>query len=182
MRICLDPGHGGADPGAVGQFGLKESTITLAVCLLARDLLAHAGHVVIPTRIVDQALTLKDRAHHSNANDCDLFISIHCNAAARRDARGIEAWTTPGRTKSDEWADKLLASMSAAFPEELARRDTSDGDDDKEGHLYVLKHTSAPAVLVELGFISHPETETMMRMHSWKTAAAIAIATAVGQA
>lgn len=182
MRICLDPGHGGTDPGAIGPFSLKEASVNLAVCMLARDLLAHAGHTVIPTRITDQAVSLKDRSFHSNANDCDLFISVHCNAAARRDARGIEAWTTPGRTKADEWADKFLASLSAAFPTEPVRRDTSDGDGDKEGHLSVLVHTSAPAVLLELGFISNPETEADMRMHSWKSAAAIAIATAVGQA
>lgn len=182
MRICLDPGHGGSDPGAVGKFLLKESDVNLAVCRMARDALTSFGHAVTMTRDTDQTLSLEARSKHSNANDSDLFVSVHCNAAARRDARGIEAWTTPGRTKSDEWADKLLFTLGAAFPGEPVRRDTSDGDGDKECHLYVLKHTSAPAVLLELGFISHPETEVSMRMRSWLSAAAAAIALAVGEA
>ena len=112
MRICIDPGHGGSDPGAIGPTGLKEAMVNLDVALLLRDLLAHAGHKVIPTRIIDQTISLKDRSFTSNANDADLFISIHCNAAVRRDARGIEAWTTVGRTKSDDWAEKIITNLS----------------------------------------------------------------------
>lgn len=182
MRICIDPGHGGEDPGAVGLMNLHEADVNLAVGIILRDKLCALGHTVTMTRILDQTNTLPGRCLTSNSFDADLFISIHCNAAANRSASGIEVWTTPGRTKSDEWADKILIELVRAWPHENVRRDTSDGDGDKEGHLYVLAHTSAPAVLVELGFISHPETELAMRLPSWREAAANAIAAAVGHA
>ena len=182
MRICIDPGHGGKDPGAIGLSGLHEADVNLQVALILRTKLEASGHKVKLTRILDEFIELRDRCLMSNASDSDLFISLHCNAAANRSASGIEAWTTPGRTKSDEWADKILVELTRAFPHESLRRDTADGDLDKEGHLYVLAHTSAPAVLVEMGFISHPETELRMHLPSWRDNAAHAIASAVGLA
>ncbi len=182
MRVFLDAGHGGYDPGAVGKMSLREADVTLAVALLVRDKLAALGHVVLMSRVINQYVSLQDRALLSNSNDADIFISIHCNAAANREASGIEAWTTKGRTKSDEWADALLVALHKAFPHESLRRDYTDGDGDKEGSLYVLQHTSAPAVLLELGFISHPETELQMRLPSWRERCAEAIASVVGRA
>ena len=183
MRICLDPGHGGTDPGAVGKLSLHESAVVLDVALLLRDKLVAMGHVVTMTRVVDQFISLKDRCFTSNAFDADLFLSLHCNAAANRAASGIEVWTSTGRTKADEYADEILVRMGTAFPHENLRRDYTDGDADKESDsLYVLKHTSAPAVLVELGFISHPPTEEWMRLPSWRQRTVDAIASAVGKA
>lgn len=183
MRICIDPGHGGTDPGAVGKLSLRESAVVLDVGLLLRDKLVSMGHVVTMTRTIDQAVALKDRSFTSNAFDADLFLSLHCNAAANRTASGIEVWTSVGRTKADEYADEILVRMGAAFPHESLRRDYADGDGDKESSsLYVLKHTSALAVLVELGFISHPPTEEWMRLPSWRQLCVAAIAAAVGKA
>jgi N-acetylmuramoyl-L-alanine amidase len=162
---------------------LRESEVVLAVSLILREKFVTAGHVVTMTRVIESAISLKDRCFTSNAFDADLFISLHCNAAANRSASGIEVWTSTGRTKSDQWADAIMVELARAFPHENLRRDYTDGDADKESSsLYVLKHTSAPAVLAELGFISHPETEFSMRLPSWRESCAHAIAAAVGNA
>lgn len=180
MRIFLDPGHGGNDPGAIGPTGLRESTIALEVSRALARLLAAGVHEVEASRDWDyQTLDLDSRANASNAWKADLFISIHCNAATNRAARGIETWTTRGQTAADPVADHLLFHLGRAFPGEPTRRDMVDGDGDKEGALRVLVKTAAPAVLVELGFISHPETEAAMRSPSWIASAAGGLAAGI---
>lgn len=179
MRITIAPGHGGQDPGAVGPTGLRESAVALEVSLRLERLLIAAGHIVKLTRTTNKFVALSEQAHISNMFDTDLFISVHCNAAENRAARGFEVWTTPGQTVSDQVAEEIFAAFGKAFPSEPGRRDLSDGDNDREASFAVLRLTRCPAVLVETGFISNPETEAAMRSPSWISAAAGAISTGV---
>lgn len=179
MKILLDPGHGAPDPGAIGPTGLTEASVVRKVAHAAAMLLAQAGLETNLTCYGDSGMALDLRGDMANAWGADALVSIHCNAATNPAARGIEAWTTPGQTKADGLAEALLVALGRAFPGEPIRRDTADGDGDKEGRLRVLVKARAPAVLVELGFISHPETEAAMRSPSWISAAAGAIATGV---
>lgn len=180
MRIFLDPGHGGKDPGAVGPTGLRESLVALDVCRAAERLLVAGVHTVNLSRDDDATfLDLDERARLANVWRADLLISVHCNAAVNRSARGIEVWTTRGQTAADPLADHLLFALGRAMPSEPIRRDMLDGDPDKEKDYAVLRLTRAPAVLVELGFISHPETEAAMRSPSWISAAAGALAAGI---
>ena len=84
--------------------------------------------------------------------DC-IYVSIHLNAAGADDkwhnATGWEVYTTPGVTKSDKLATCLYNAAKKNFTDVKLRTDFSDGDPDKEANLYVLKHTSCPAVLTE---------------------------------
>lgn len=84
--------------------------------------------------------------------DC-VYISIHVNAASSdgkwHTATGWEIYTTPGKTKADKLATCLYESAKKNFKDIKLRTDFSDGDPDKEANLYVLKHTSCPAVLTE---------------------------------
>lgn len=180
MRIFLDAGHGGTDPGAVGPTGLRESTVTLEVCREAMRRLVAAGHEVEISRDWDyETRALPTRAAAANVWEADVFVSIHCNAAESREAHGIEAWTTKGQTSADPLAEAILVALGRAFPGEPTRRDLSDGDGDKEAQFAVLRLTHAPAVLVELGFISHPVTETSMRTQHWISSAAGAVVTGI---
>src|SRR3569833_1092910 len=85
--ICIDPGHGGYDPGAVAQ-GAREKDITLRIGLRLRDLLQRAGFAVIMTRERDNSpggyeevnADLRERCRISNAAGADVFLSIHVNA------------------------------------------------------------------------------------------------------
>ena len=84
--------------------------------------------------------------------DC-IYVSIHVNAAASdgkwHDATGWEAYTTRGKTKADKLAECLYKAAEFNLKGKKLRKDTKDGDSDKEAGFYVLQHTNCPAVLTE---------------------------------
>jgi N-acetylmuramoyl-L-alanine amidase len=91
--IVIDPGHGGKDPGARGQRGTEEKDITLKVALKLRDLLSkRPGMRVLMTRDRDEFVELEDRAKFANAQEADLFVSIHVNSHPQRSVKGIEIY------------------------------------------------------------------------------------------
>jgi len=93
IKIVLDPGHGGEDPGALGPGGLKEKDVVLAVAKeLASLLEKEPGIKVYLTRDKDSFLTLDRRAEIANQIGGDIFISIHANAAFSRKATGVETF------------------------------------------------------------------------------------------
>ena len=89
---------------------------------------------------------------HKQYKNC-IYISIHLNAAAAdgkwHNATGWEAWTSKGKTESDKIAEYLYKAAEKNLKGKKLRKDTTDGDSDKESDLYVLKHTNCPAVLTE---------------------------------
>ena len=92
-RIVIDAGHGGSDPGAIGPTGLREADVNLDVARrLAERLAMRYGFQVALTRDRDVFVPLEQRASHANGTTADLFVSIHCNAATNRDARGISTF------------------------------------------------------------------------------------------
>jgi N-acetylmuramoyl-L-alanine amidase len=92
-RIVIDPGHGGHDPGAVGPSGLQEKDVVLSVGLRLRDLLRdELGLDVVMTRSTDVFIPLEERTAIANKVNADLFLSVHANAAANRNAAGIETY------------------------------------------------------------------------------------------
>jgi N-acetylmuramoyl-L-alanine amidase len=92
-RIVVDPGHGGHDPGAVGPSGLQEKEVVLAIGLKLRELLRdELGLDVIMTRSTDVFIPLEERTAIANKVNADLFLSVHANAAANRNANGIETY------------------------------------------------------------------------------------------
>lgn len=91
--IVIDPGHGGDDTGAKGPSGMAEKDITLSIALkLAEALRERMDAEVLLTRTTDVFIPLEERTAFANANRADLFLSIHTNAAANRDARGTETF------------------------------------------------------------------------------------------
>lgn len=92
-RIVVDPGHGGHDPGAVGQSGLQEKEVVLSIGLKLRDKLKdELGLDVVMTRSTDVFIPLEERTAIANKVGADLFVSIHANAAPNRNAAGIETY------------------------------------------------------------------------------------------
>lgn len=156
LHILIDPGHGGRDPGAVGPQGQREADVTLSVAVLLAGVLRGLGHKVTLTREMDQYLSLQQRVDLERSARYDCFISLHCNASTNPVADGIEVWTSPGVTGADPLAREIFVAMERFFPCRRFRADWADGDPDKEATFYVLTKTRAPAVLVEMGFISSP--------------------------
>jgi N-acetylmuramoyl-L-alanine amidase len=119
-KIVLDPGHGGKDPGAIGVGGIAEKDIVLAVAKkLAAKLKKDMGIEVVLTRTDDRFITLEDRTAIANAEDADLFISLHTNASPNSDARGLETYYLDNTT--DEAAIRLAARENGT-----SRKDISD--------------------------------------------------------
>lgn len=81
-----------------------------------------------------------------------LLISLHMNAGK---GTGFEVWTSPGATKSDKYASLFMEYYQDAFPDHKIRKDTSDGDVDKESNFYILVNTKCPAILPEWLFFDN---------------------------
>jgi len=145
--ILIDPGHGGADPGAVAN-GLKEKDLNLEISLKLWRFLWEKGFLVSLTRMSDINKSLAQRCEQANRLNTGFFISIHCNASVNSEAEGIEVFHFPGSELGKKWAEIILQALSG-----LGRKLRGV----KPADFYVLKHTRCPAVLVECGFLTNPQ-------------------------
>jgi N-acetylmuramoyl-L-alanine amidase len=119
-KIVLDPGHGGKDPGAIGVGGVAEKDVVLSVAKrLAVKLKKEMGVEVVLTRTDDRFIALEDRTAIANAEDADLFLSLHMNASPNSAARGIETYYLDNTT--DEASIRLAARENST-----SRKNVSD--------------------------------------------------------
>lgn len=195
VRVVLDPGHGGALPGAIAADGTPEKNLALDLARRVKALLEEGGQIEVTlTRDHDFYLALVDRVTAANRVKPDLFISIHANSmpTPQRRARneGVETYfLSPNasgeearRTADRENAELPKAKQPAHSPalsfilSDLARAEAhadssraayalhqslvaATGAVDRgvqQAPFFVLSGVEAPAVLVEVGFISHP--------------------------
>ena len=184
--VCIDPGHGGVDPGAIGPVGTKEAEINLLFARALGTELRARGYSVVMTRDGPERLASSKNAdlsaRYKVANDAkaDAFISIHCNAATNATARGFEVYTTRGQNVSDAMATCVFEAWKAQVGGAM-RPDYSDGDPDKEAGFAVIRGTRCPSCLVELAFISNPQDEQLLRDPQWRVRGAKAIADGVAR-
>lgn len=136
-KVHLDFGHGGKDPGALGN-GLKEKDITLSIGLKLGEILKRHNIEVTYSRTTDVFIDLTPRANMANNAKADIFVSLHVNSATNINATGLEIWTTKGQTKADILATKIGEQLQKDFPSIAFRKDMSDGDLDKEENFTVL--------------------------------------------
>lgn len=160
--ICLDPGHGGSDPGAIGPSGTLEKDNTLAIALLLREKLESNGCTVLMTRDSDIDVFSPDasaneelgaRVDAANEAGADIFISIHNDSFTNSSASGTTCFHY-GRDESI----KLATCLQKKLVEELGTKDRGV----RFGSFYVIRYTNMPAVLVEAAFISNPEEELVL--------------------
>lgn len=165
MRICIDPGHGGSDPGAVGPSGLEEAAVNLAVSQYLANYLLDLGVEILLTRDTDVFVALGDRCEISNNWGSDYFVSTHQNSNGPS-ACGIETLYVSN------------AGLDLAIPVQ-DNMITATGDVDrgvkKRTDLAVLNGTNCPAILTESGFVSHPETEAKLATTEYQRTIAAAI-------
>jgi N-acetylmuramoyl-L-alanine amidase len=169
--ICIDPGHGGNDPGyQVGSNDEKKYTLLLAE--EARAELKAAGFNVVLTRTTDVKIPLEDRPALARKKGADLFISVHFNASdtARNEVKGTEIFccTPAGATSTNargegetRWVvgnrhderNMLLAyEMQKSYANNLGVEDRGV----KRARFQVLRESTVPSILIEGGFLSHP--------------------------
>jgi N-acetylmuramoyl-L-alanine amidase len=168
MRIGIDPGHGGRDPGAVGGAGVKEKDITLAISLELNRLLKAKGLDIFMTRVDDSYLELVTRSASLNNTKCDLAISVHINSATRREANYISTFIQGAGGQAEKLAEKVQAELvqTTGWPDGGVR----------VKNLHMTRETKMPAILCECGFISNPEQERQLRQPEMQKKIAGAIA------
>lgn len=156
--IVIDPGHGGADPGATGYSGLKEKVVTLAVGKNLETLLKEAESTVIMTRTGDQFVSNTKRVEMANEAKADIYVSIHANAFTNPDSNGTETHYCEKNGNSE--ASRFLANkLQRELVSTLGLRDRGV----KKNSFFVLTNTEMPAALVELAFLTNPEEEELLR-------------------
>lgn len=153
MKIFLNPGHGGNDPGAVSKNGLKEKDVVKRICDILAQKLRNAGHSVM---VYQEQKSFTEVSKEENKSGADLFVSVHCNSFSSSSAHGVETLYYPTSVKGKHLAECIqnaLLKQTGLFNRGCKmRRD-----------LHVLKATKSPAVLVETAFISNPEEEKLLR-------------------
>ncbi|MEG7281672.1 N-acetylmuramoyl-L-alanine amidase [Bacillus sp. 0909A] len=144
VKIFIDPGHGGSDPGATGN-GLQEKTLTLQIALALRTILTneYEGVTVLLSRTSDQYVSLSDRINAANNWGADFFLSIHINAGG---GTGFESYIYPGV------GAPTTTYQSEIHSEVIQAVDFSDRGK-KTANFHVLRESSMPALLTENGFI-----------------------------
>lgn len=178
MKICIDPGHGGRKAGAE-YFDLQEKTLNMIMAMKVKKALDSFGHVVYLTRDLDEHISLAARAKMANYYECDVFVSLHHNAAEDSRAHGFEVWTSPGQTKADTLATLIVGAFAMLLPDVKVRADYHDGDPDQERKFTVLMKTAMPAVLVEFGFMSNISDRNRITDKDHQDSMAMAVAIAI---
>jgi N-acetylmuramoyl-L-alanine amidase len=151
LRICVDPGHGGRETGAIGLSGIKEATMNLAISLKVERMLRELGAEVIMTRRTDIDVPLGDRVATAVAAKADLLLSIHNNSLpdGRNPLTEHGTSTYYYHPQSRTYANDLRIAMVPAigFPDYNTRWQ----------NLALCRPTQMPASLVEVGFVINPD-------------------------
>ncbi len=150
IKILLDPGHGGAESGAAGPTGYPEKDVTLIVTKLVRDQLLAQGATVYMTREENKDVSLQDRVAMIDKLQPAIAISIHYNSLPDEgDAQNTQGM---GAFWYNTQAHSLAVFLHNYVVSQLKRPSYGVFWD----NLALTRPTTAPAVLLELGFMSNP--------------------------
>ncbi|MGD6940920.1 N-acetylmuramoyl-L-alanine amidase [Cytobacillus gottheilii] len=146
VKIFIDPGHGGSDPGAVGN-GLQEKDLTLQIAIRIRDILGseYENVELNMSRTGDTALSLSSRTNAANAWGADFLLSIHINAGG---GTGYEDFIYPN-------VGAPTATYQNIIHEEVIKAVDFADRGKKQANFHMLRESAMPALLTENGFIDH---------------------------
>lgn len=165
-KIVLDPGHGGADPGAVYN-GRAEKDDTLALTLAVGKILTQNGIDVVYTRTTDIYQTPFEKAQIANQEKPNFFISIHRNSSpVSNQYHGVEVLLYNKSGEKLKMAENILGAMGQEGFREI-------GVQERPG-LVVLRRTKAPALLLEIGFINSDQDNQLFEQKQQEIARGIA--------
>ena len=178
ITVVIDPGHGGMDGGAISRSDEEaEKRIVLEIAKTVRRRLAGTGINVLMTRTGDQTLSLDERVAFARQRRADIFLSIHLNAAPRRDAHGIETYIMPsagypatvtGRIGNGAYNGNSFDGFNTLLAFYLQKSALANVNAEDRGvkraRYEVLRQAACPAALIECGFLSNPtESERLQK-------------------
>lgn len=165
-KVVLDAGHGGSDYGAIRE-GINEKDITLDVTQRVESILRSKGYKVALVRKDDTFVSLEDRVSFSENQAPEIFVSIHVNSAVSTEPSGIET----------HWYHDYSKTLAETVHKHLVKEIPSSKDRGLfKSKFYVINHTTVPAILCEIGFLSNVDerNELITDSRKQKTAKAIA--------
>lgn len=195
--VVIDAGHGGDDPGAVGWVNhtpdIKPSQEDDQNLIIAKTVAAEldaCGFYVVMTRMEDRYISLAERVDFINKLNPDVVISIHRDASSSPDSQGMHtAYHAFGPNKPSKQGLRLAKCLQKHVTLRTGLRDNgvrSRPAWDKDGNqtetsLMILRETNAPAALLELGFMSHPEEELLGDDPEFARAVAVGVVEALDE-
>lgn len=145
--VVLDAGHGGIDGGTTSETVI-EKEVNLSVTMYLKQILEEHGMKVVLTRNSDVNVELSQRIEIARQADADLFVSLHCNYYEDATSiAGLECYYIKGADESKEYAESIIAAVKQS--ETIAVREA------RNENYFVLRETTMPAVLIEMGFLSN---------------------------
>ena len=214
--IVIDAGHGGKDPGAVGYKRYREKVLVLQIAQKLKKILKKRGFNIYMTRDNDKFVKLSNRTKFANKKHADIFISIHANAVAAKNAKkaqGLETYFLS--TSRSERAKRVAAKENKAELSEMdyygkesflhtlnshniiaanklaidlqrgalaslnkSYKKVKDAGV-RDGPFWVLVGAQMPAVLVEVGFITHPTEAKRLVSNKYQNKLAFGLANGV---
>ncbi len=183
--ICIDPGHGGVDPGAVSIRGTLEDEINLKIALKLKRLIEGSGGIVVMTREEDIGLysenaeslrqmkreDLTKRKEIVEENEIEIFISIHLNSFTNNKYSGAQTFYREGFKEGEELSIKIQSELKNVLNEDNKRQAQ------KRDNIYLLNEINIPSTLVECGFLSNPEEDRLLNNDQYQEKIAWAIYT-----
>lgn len=181
--IIIDPGHGGIDPGAIGRTGVLEDEINLQIALKLRKLIEQSGGVALMIREDDSGLysegssrirdkkneDLRERHKMINESNAHIFISIHLNFFPQSQYYGAQCFYNKGDEEGRKLAELIQAELIDVIRNNNTRKAKSIDT------VYILKNNKMPSALVECGFLSNYEEESLLKDENYQEKLAWAI-------
>lgn len=169
-KIAVYAGHGGSDPGAVGN-GLLEKNLNLAISNEVSRILRQKGYQVVNNRTTDKDRSISADARLANSQNVDALVEIHQNSSSNPQANGTETiYSVKDTGKGKALATAINSRLAAlGFRDRGIKTQPDAAGNDRLG---ILRLTNAPSSLVEVAFISNPQD--MARLDVNKAAKAIA--------
>jgi N-acetylmuramoyl-L-alanine amidase len=171
LVVIVDPGHGGKDSGAPGVGGILEKDIILSISQQVASLLEQQGIKAVMTRNGDYFVDLAPRVEMAARVGADLFVSIHANSIDNRpDVNGLETYYYGG---GERLARTIHNSILQSV--DVGNRGV------RRARFYVLRRSSMPATLVEVGFVTSPQESRKLTNPAYQRQMATAIARGILQ-
>ena len=176
--IVIDAGHGGRDDGCSGVSGSKESDINLKIAKRLKNYLETYGIEVVMTRSDGNALY---DANATNFKESDMtnrvkliddanphmVISIHQNSFTDETVRGAQAFYQEDDESSKLFAEGVQSQLMSQLPD--ARKEANAGD------YYLLKESNFPAIIVECGYLTNSDEESLLITEDYQNKVAYSI-------
>lgn len=151
VTVCVDPGHGGKEPGAFGCNGTKEAVVNLAIAEKLKEELEKKGARVVMTRTADVDVSLAQRVQIAIESKADFLISVHNNSLPD----GRDPWKEHGT--STYWYHQQSIELAKLLKDGLVQDAGLRDFGSRYQNLFLARPSQMPAVLVEVGFMIHPE-------------------------